>query len=257
MMGGSRDHPWTEEGQKPWKAEGLPGIEAVREDPVSGNLLHTFWPSYSLTRPGTGENYFSTDPEFGHSCNGLVKLAYALNSKNNFSFHWFSGEGNRTAPVGSSLFYYYEVAPIHVQNYALVLDTLLSPRINNQIEIGVNYFNQVFNDDKKNFDLAATGFLSGSQYPAVAPYLRISSVPVAASSSRAPVSVRLIRVTGIISGRGSAFPGSLPEQPFTWGRRFLLRSARHQRLSRQSHQQQLSDRSSGQPAGPESFLTQT
>ncbi len=159
----------------------------VAPDPVSRNLLQTLWPSYSLNGPGTGENYFSTNPEFGHSYNGLVKLDYALNSKNNLSFHWFSGEGNQTAPVGSSLLYYYEVAPIHVQNYALVLDTLLSPRINNQIEIGVNYFNQIFNDNKKNFDLAATGFFSGSQYPTVAPHLRISgfdAVGIVAPSGR-------------------------------------------------------------------------
>jgi len=170
---------------------------------VSQNLLATLLPSYALTGPANGENYFSTNPEFGHSYNGLVKLDYALNSRNNLSFHWFAGEGSQTAPVGSSLLPYYEVAPIHVQNYALVLDTVLSPRINNQIQFGVNYFNQIFNDNKKDFDLHATGFLSGSGYPTVAPHLRISgfdAIGVVAPSGRNDIVGQLNDTVSISKG---------------------------------------------------------
>jgi len=81
------------------------------------------------------------DPEYGYSYNGLVKIDYQINSKNTLSFHLFAGQGNQVAPVGGSalseaaseLKYYYEVAPIHVSNYALVLefgdhDTLVQTR---------------------------------------------------------------------------------------------------------------------------------
>ena len=146
----------------------------VPVNPVSAALLNTLWPSYALTGPATGENYNSPNPEFGHSNNGLVKLDYALNSKNNLSVHWFVGQGNQTAPDGSELLSYYTVGPIHIQNYAIVLTSTLSQTITNQLLAGVNYFNQIFIDNKTDFDLAATGFSSGSTFAGVAPHLRIS-----------------------------------------------------------------------------------
>ena len=173
-------------------------------NPVSVNLLNTLWPSYALTGPASGENYFSQDPEVGHSYNGLVKLDYALNSKNNLSFHWFSGEGNQTAPVGSELLYYYETAPIHVQNWAILLNSTLSPRIANQVQFGVNYFNQIFNDNKKNFDLGSTGFVSGSGYPTVAPHIRISgfdAVGIVAPSGRNDIVGQLGDTVSIAKGK--------------------------------------------------------
>lgn len=172
-------------------------------NPVSQNLLNTLWPAYALIGPASGENFFSTDPEVGHSYNGIVKLDYALNSKNNLSFHWFSGEGSQTAPSGSSLLAYYETAPIHVQNYALVLNSVLSPRINNQIQFGVNYFNQIFNDNRKDFNLAATGFVSGSAFSTVAPHIRISgfdAVGTVAPSGRNDIVGQLADVVSISKG---------------------------------------------------------
>ena len=46
------------------------------------------------------------------------------------------GQGNQVAPVGSSLYYYYEVAPIHVQNYAIVYNHVISTSITNQVLAG-------------------------------------------------------------------------------------------------------------------------
>ena len=156
-------------------------------NPVSTALLNTLWPAYSLTGPAVGENYNSPNPEFGHSNNGLAKIDYALNSKNNLSAHWFVGQGNQTAPNGSELIYYYTVGPIHIQNYAIVLTSTLSPTITNQLLAGVNYFNQIFIDNDTNFDLAGAGFFTGSLYPGVAPHLRIAgfdNVGVVAPSGR-------------------------------------------------------------------------
>ena len=69
-----------------------------------------------------------------------------LTDKDNLSAHWFVGQGNQVAPVGSQLLAYYEEAPIHVQNIAIVYDRVISSRMTNQLLAGVNYFNQVFND---------------------------------------------------------------------------------------------------------------
>ncbi|MBV8436157.1 MAG: TonB-dependent receptor [Silvibacterium sp.] len=130
---------------------------------VSANMLATLWPASAIGNlPAVANNYFSSDPEYGYSYNGLAKVDYTIDSKNSISAHWFGGQGNQVAPVGSTLKYYYEVAPIHVQNYALVYNHVFTPTITNQVLAGVNYFNQVFNDFNNSFDMASLGLVTGS-----------------------------------------------------------------------------------------------
>jgi hypothetical protein len=137
----------------------------VAANPVSANLLANLWPSYALTGPASPNNYSSPDPEYGYSYNGLAKLDFKINDKNSISFHYFQGQGNQVAPVGGSalaqaaseLKYYYEVAPIHVSNYALAWNSTLSPKISNQLLAGVNYFRQIFSDFNTNFNLNSYG----------------------------------------------------------------------------------------------------
>ena len=102
----------------------------------------------------------------------MAKIDYAFNERNTLTAHWFAGQGNQVAPVGSSLLYYYEVAPIHVQNYAIVYNRVISNSIANQLLLGVNYFNQVFNDFETNFDAASLGLVTGSTLPG-APNIKI------------------------------------------------------------------------------------
>jgi hypothetical protein len=137
----------------------------VTPNPVSTALLANLWPQYALTGPAAANNYSSPDPEFGYSYNGLGKIDYKLNDRNNISFHYFSGEGNQVAPVGGSalseaaseLKYYYEVAPIHVSNYAASWNSVFSPRISNQVLAGVNYFRQKFSDENNGFVVSTYG----------------------------------------------------------------------------------------------------
>ncbi|HEX3471606.1 MAG TPA: carboxypeptidase-like regulatory domain-containing protein [Silvibacterium sp.] len=134
----------------------------VPVNPVSVNMLNTFWPpSVTGNLPATVNNYTSTDPEYGYSYNGLAKVDYTINDRNSLTAHWFVGQGNQVAPVGSSLKYYFEVAPIHVQNYAIVYNHVFSPSMTNQLLAGVNYFNQVFNDFNNSFYAADTGLITG------------------------------------------------------------------------------------------------
>src|SRR5882762_5164911 len=158
----------------------------VAVNPVSAALLANLWPSYALNGPAEPNNYSSPDPEYGYSYNGLVKLDYQINSKNTLSFHYFAGQGNQVAPVGGSalseaaseLKYYYEVAPIHVSNYALVWNSAITTRWSNQVLAGVNYFRQIFNDFNSGFVVSKYGLLLAPNFDATgltgAPNIQIS-----------------------------------------------------------------------------------
>src|SRR5579862_4884614 len=135
----------------------------VSPNPVAQNLLTNLWPADATgSGSATPYNYVSSVPEYGYSYNGLAKIDYTINDRNSLTAHWFVGQGNQVAPVGSSLAWYYEVAPIHVQNYAIVFNHVFSPSITNQVLAGVNYFNQVFNDANNSFDVSKYGLVTGS-----------------------------------------------------------------------------------------------
>lgn len=169
--------------------------------PISSGLLPLLWPSDALkssstetsSGPAVG-NYVSPDPEFGYSYNGVAKVDYTINTNNSISAHWFGGQGNQVAPVGSALLPYYEIAPIHVQNYQLTYNRTFSPSLTNQLVSGVNYFNQVFNDDKTGYDVTTVGLIDGSVYKN-APKLQISGFD---STGRTPPEGRN-DITGQIS----------------------------------------------------------
>ncbi len=111
------------------------------------------------------DNFHSSDPEYGYSWNGLAKVDYTVSPKDSLSAHWFVGQGNQVAPVGSQLLAYYEVAPIHVQNIAVVYNRSITSSISNQMLVGVNYFNQFFNDNQTNQNVQSLGFVTGATFP--------------------------------------------------------------------------------------------
>ena len=134
---------------------------SVPLNPVSVNLLNALWPASSLTGPGTPNNYFTPTPETGFSHNGLIKLDHSFNNNNRLSFRWFVGQGIQVAPVGSHIPYYYQVGPMHVQNYSLVYNSVLAPSISNQLLFGVSYFDQVFSDANTAINPIALGLNTG------------------------------------------------------------------------------------------------
>lgn len=146
----------------------------VAVNSISTELLANLWPSSALHGPAQANNYTSATPEFGFSYNGLSKFDYRINDKNNLSFHWFIGTGNQTAPVGGSALaqaasqipYYFEVAPIHVQNYAIALNSAFTPRLSNQLLLGVNYFKQKFDDANTGFNVADYGLILAPNFAA-------------------------------------------------------------------------------------------
>ena len=136
----------------------------------TGGLWPTSGPGSIASLPATVGNFFSPVASTGYSFNGVGKIDYNFTENHHLSLRFFGGQGSQTAPTGSSpalgtassnLQYYFEVAPIHVYNYAAVLNSAFSPRLTNQVLFGVNYFNQVFHDFNNSFDTKAMGlFLS-------------------------------------------------------------------------------------------------
>jgi hypothetical protein len=155
------------------KAKGLLTTFGVPESSLSANLIGPsgFWPRNLIGGlPATLDNFFSPIASTGYSYNGVIKLDYNLTEKHHLSAHWFGGQGSQTAPLGgspalgtasSNLQSYFEVAPIHVYNFSVILNSAFSPRLTNQVLVGVNYFNQVFHDFNNSFNTKAMGlFLS-------------------------------------------------------------------------------------------------
>src|ERR1700761_7551933 len=151
-----------------YQAQALPVLAyyGVTTNPAMTNLLGNLWPAASLQGPAASPNYAAPAPETGYSYNGVIKLDHNFNDRQSISARAFLGQGNQTAPVCGTctIPYYFEVAPIHVYNYSIVHNWTISPHITNQINIGVNYFNQLFSDAQTGFNVDALGFVTNSPY---------------------------------------------------------------------------------------------
>src|SRR6266403_719309 len=145
----------------------------VAPSTLSQNLIGPtgFWPRSLIGGlTATNNNFFSPVASTGYSYNGVGKVDYQINDKHHLYVRFFGGQGSQTAPLGgspalgtasSNLKDYFEVAPLHVFNESLVLNSTFSSRLTNQILVGANYFNQVFHDFNNSFDTKAMGlFLS-------------------------------------------------------------------------------------------------
>jgi hypothetical protein len=165
-----------------YQSEALAVLNAYNVSPnsVSEKLLATLWPANALTGPATASgNYQSSGNVVGYSYNSIVKLDENLSSKDHLSVNWFAGEGTQTAPTSSALPWYFETAPIHVQNYSVVYNHIFSSTIANQLAAGVSYFHQVFSDANTSFDPNSLGLDTGSTVSG-APYIKIG--PTSGSS---------------------------------------------------------------------------
>jgi hypothetical protein len=155
-------------------AQQVMNFYGVSQSPISQKLLANLWPSSILAGAAQPNNYTSPIPEFGFSYNGLAKFDFKINDKNNLSFHWFIGTGNQVAPPGGTVLalaasqipFYYEVAPIHVQNFAVALNSAFTPRLTNQLLLGVNYFKQNFFDSSHSFDVSQYGLILAPNFSA-------------------------------------------------------------------------------------------
>lgn len=160
----------------------------VPHNTVANNLLYGngtlkgLWPTEALNVGVGADNYTATGNLTGHSFNGIIKLDEQLTDRDHLAATWFVGQGTQTAPTSSALAPYFENAPIHVENYSLVYNRVLTNSITNQLSAGVSYFNQTFSDANTDFDPIGLGLNTGVTDPALAgsPHLIIG--PTTASS---------------------------------------------------------------------------
>jgi hypothetical protein len=137
----------------------------VPENSATAALIPVLWPAASLTGPATSPNFIPSAPETGYSYNGVAKIDHNFNDRQSISARAFLGQGDQIAPVcNCTNYYYFEKGPIHVYNYSIVHNYSITPHITNQINVGVNYFNQTFNDQRTGFNVDALGFETNSPY---------------------------------------------------------------------------------------------
>jgi hypothetical protein len=145
----------------------------VTPSSLSQNLIgpNGFWPRNLIGGlAGTPDNFFSPVASTGYSFNGVGRIDHSFTDNEHLSVRFFGGQGSQTAPTGgspalgtasSNLPYYFEKAPLHVYNTSVVLNSVLTNRLSNQVLFGVNYFNQTFSDANNSFNTKALGlFLS-------------------------------------------------------------------------------------------------
>ncbi len=142
------------------QATGVLQKYGIAVNPVSTAVL-SFWPARGRMGPATTNNFFSTDNSDNFSDNGIGKIDYVLNEKNNLAFRYFVGTGAQTAPVGSPYKDYYQVAPSRMHNFSLVYNSVITPKLVTQTLLGVNYFKQTFNDFNTGFNPVALGLNTG------------------------------------------------------------------------------------------------
>ncbi|MBL8238150.1 MAG: carboxypeptidase regulatory-like domain-containing protein [Bryobacterales bacterium] len=132
----------------------------VPVNPLSLNML-TFWPSRTKSAGAGLNNYLNGDASVYDSYNGIVKLDHRFNQNHSVSARYFGGTGKQTAPTGSQLKEYFQVAPSRMHNVSVVVNSVLTPRMVNQLTLGANFFLQVFNDADTSIDPNALGLNTG------------------------------------------------------------------------------------------------
>src|SRR5947209_4202205 len=152
-----------------WVANARAKLAPGAESTLSDTLLATLWPSAIRNLPANTSNYFATVPGTGYSYNEVGKIDHNFNEKNHLLFHFFYGQGNQTQPPGASLPLatarsnlgaYFEVAPIRIENYSLVWNSVINARVTNQVLFGISYFTQVFHDKNNTFNEKALGLFT-------------------------------------------------------------------------------------------------
>ena len=146
-------------------AESVLGYYGVPVNPVSTNLLSSIWPASALIGPAQPGNYFANAPDTSYSYNGLLKIDYNFNDANHLSARGYVGQGIQSAAIYSYLAPFFTVSPSHFQNYSVIYNTIFSPRLTNQVTLGVNYLDTRFVDADTNFDPVGLGLNTGVSDP--------------------------------------------------------------------------------------------
>jgi hypothetical protein len=138
------------------QAKALLAKHNVPVSQTSLNLL-TLWPQGNKPGPASVNNFTDSRPQNGYSDNAVGKIDWNINSRQTLSIRAFIGSGRQLGNNGPNIWEYYQVAPDHVNNYAITHNWMISTKLSNQLLFGVNYFGQTFNDNVHNQNIPALG----------------------------------------------------------------------------------------------------
>lgn len=136
-------------------------LYSLTPNQVSLNLYNTLFPADSKGGTATTGNYLSAGRNTYNSYNGVIKLDHHFTDREQLSLHYLGTTGTQSADVGSHYTDYFQTAPMHIHNFAVILNSTLSNSLVNQLTLGTGYFLQTFNDRNQNFNTQATGLNLG------------------------------------------------------------------------------------------------
>jgi hypothetical protein len=171
-------------------------------NPVSANLLN-YWPAESRTGPATTNNRFSNAQNQFKSWNGVVRVDHRFNDRHSIFARYAGGYGWQSVDAGSHFQEFLQVVPSRIHNFAVVETDQWSPRLLNQITVGVTRFLEQFDDADTSFNPVADGLNTGSTLLG-SPSLNISgfdTVGKTAPLSRIDHTVQLTDALSYTAGR--------------------------------------------------------
>ncbi len=134
----------------------------IAVNPVMLNILNNLWPASIRGAAATGPNFFSSDKNDYKSDNGIIRLDHNFNERHSIFARAFLGTGEATAFAGSVYRPYFQSVPSRQHNFSVVENSVLTPRLVNQVLVGVNYFFQAFDDADHGRNPIALGLNTGS-----------------------------------------------------------------------------------------------
>jgi hypothetical protein len=152
---------------------------------VSTNLL-SFFPASARTGPATTNNYLSQAQNQFKSYNAVVKIDHRFNDNHTIFVRYIGGDGSQVGAGSSNYYDFFQSIPAHIHNFGLVENDVWSPRLVNQITVGVNYFWMGIDDLNKSFQPLAIGLNTESQL-AGSPYINISGFTTIGNSNGGPL----------------------------------------------------------------------
>jgi hypothetical protein len=167
------------------KAKTLLAKHNVPVSQTSLNLLTALWPQGNKPGAATTNNFTDSRPQTGYSDNAVGKIDWNINSRQTLSVRAFIGSGRQLGNAGVNIWEYYQVAPDHVNNYAVTHNWSITDHLSNQALLGVNYFGQTFNDNVHNQNIPALGLntqvtdptLFGAPTITIAPFDQVGVTP--------------------------------------------------------------------------------
>jgi hypothetical protein len=151
-------------------AAGVNKTTYATPNPVTSALYtNIFRTSANPATGATTNNYLVTAPNQYNSYNGVIKLDHHFSEKETISARYIGTTGKQTAYIGSAYASMYQTAPMHIHNGSIIQTSILSPRMLNQLTLGINYFLQTFNDASQSYYPSVNDGLNlGAQPPNIA-----------------------------------------------------------------------------------------